>query len=155
MTVAAAMGKQILEDDSLVAILRTHIHLDAMLGELILLKFPQADIFIGDKTTFARKVSVSLKLGIITQDLRNALTEFNKLRNEFAHDLEERKLTATDDDTLPLSFGEYQSDLWNLFRTHIINFKYFSESPGTNYKSRMFMLTLYMALRDVLSAAKP
>lgn len=80
----------------LVVVLRGHLYVEGAIEELMLAKVPGSEAFL-TVLQFARKLDVAMELGVVTPECAQAVRALNKIRNDFAHDLEREDLSAADD----------------------------------------------------------
>lgn len=70
--------------EELVAVLRGHLHLEILLGELLLLRFPGGDAWL-HFVQFSDTVRLARREGLIPSDYARSLRQVGELRNTFAH----------------------------------------------------------------------
>jgi len=71
-------GALIKNGDDLSAVLRVHIHIEALLDRLILARVGDAIVLL-DELTFSKKIRIAKKLELIDTQTRNSLEKFNAL----------------------------------------------------------------------------
>jgi hypothetical protein len=82
-------------DDDALSIIRGHLHLEVMLGELLAVRFPGAEHWL-EFVQFADKVKLARREELINKEYARALTTIGNLRNSFAHPPIKRQLTEID-----------------------------------------------------------
>jgi len=129
--------------DDLSAVLRMHIHCEALLNNILSQKFSISKL---DKMMFFCKYTRAHELGYIDYQLFESLKGLNDLRNDFCHEVSVYRLTKANDDELPplLPDSAYQSYLLG-----VEAWKYYEISKHPGYHTRMFMMALWGELMSI------
>jgi hypothetical protein len=94
----AAFYADLMKEDELGRIIRAHLHIENQLSALILKAAVYPKAIADRRWPFDHLIRMAVAMGL-HEDFLEPLLKFNKVRNEFAHDVE-RKLSIDDFNTI-------------------------------------------------------
>lgn len=102
---ARGLDAALREDDDLVAVLRGHLVVEAMLGTVIAMLYPNCGVLL-DEMGYGEKVRIARRQGCIDKDRQRALQTLGEIRNSFAHLPIKTALTAEDGEKMLHAMGD-------------------------------------------------
>lgn len=128
-------------DSDIVAVLRGHLYIEAVLTELITMKYAGAETLVR-WLDFRRKILVGRDSGLIEGVDRTALQALGELRDSFAHLPMKDRLTSADDEAMRKSITGHLAERYDIYRA--MQKQHATPDPGSEVRAAM--LTLYEAL---------
>lgn len=125
-------------------VLRTHLYIEHALETIIEDSFVKPQLVL-KRSSFANKLSLVAAIGIIPDGFYNLMRDFNKIRNNYAHDLK-FELTEKHLDELINKFDDVASDGYKIFKEYLSRITV-KEENIFNANTKIVMATLLTSVK--------